>query len=98
MNAASVAASPCASISTVPSEQLRTHPLMPWLVQLFGAIFSALGCLVFIRLTWDSRTVAGYQVGSELAVSQPVMGVYIALFAGFAAVAGAVLGLRGHGS
>ncbi len=70
------------------------EPLVPMFLQLGAAGFALLWCLVFIRVSWDSR-LAHSPVGNfQMPVSRPAFGVYLALLTTAVALGGTLLAFR----
>ncbi len=75
----------------------KTNPLIPWIAQLAAVSGSALWCLLYMRLSWDS-TIARSPIGNyEMWVSKPTFGVILAFFAAVVACLGTFLGLKDTG-
>lgn len=70
------------------------HPLVPWLVQLGGTVFSALWCIIYIGLSIDSRKTQALVGNFEVSVSAPAFGVFFAIFCCALTGAGTLLGLK----
>lgn len=78
---------------TMPS----LNPLLPWVAQLGCVGISALWCLVYLKLSWDS-TPAMSSVGNyEVWVSKPVFGLFLAITASIVSIVGTILGLKDVG-
>ena len=73
------------------------NPLYPWIAQLGCVGISALWCLVYMAMAWDSTkamsTVGNYQVW----VSKPVFGLIFAVLAAICSLVGTVFGLKDVG-
>lgn len=72
----------------------QLHPLVPWLVQLVGTVFSGLWCVVYIGLSIDSRKTQALVGNFEVSVSAPAFGVFLALLCVGATLAGTLMGLK----
>ena len=73
------------------------NPLLPWVAQLGCVGVAAVGCLVYMKLSWDSTeamsTVGNYKVW----VSKPAIGLIIGLLAGITSLVGTIFGLKDVG-
>ncbi|MFL5318775.1 MAG: hypothetical protein ACJ790_03905 [Myxococcaceae bacterium] len=72
----------------------QLNPLVPWLVQLGGAGFSIVWCLVYIGISTDLRKTQALVGNFEQSVSAPAFGVWLAILCGAATVAGTLMGLK----
>lgn len=72
----------------------QLHPLVPWLVQLGGAAFSILWCLIYIGISTDLRKTQALVGNFEQSVSAPAFGVWLAILCGGVTVAGTLMGLK----
>jgi hypothetical protein len=72
----------------------QLHPLVPWMVQLGGTVFSALWCIVYIGLSIDARKTQALVGNFEVSVSAPAFGVFFALLCCGLTGAGTLLGLK----
>lgn len=72
----------------------RLHPLIPWLVQLASAGFSALWILIFMRLAWDSTEVPSPIGNYTMMRSSPSFGAWVALIGAGVSLTGTLLGLK----
>ena len=73
------------------------NPLLPWVAQLGCVGVSAIWCLVYMKLSWDS-TPAMSSVGNyEVWVSKPSIGLIIAVLASITSIVGTIFGLKDVG-
>ena len=73
------------------------NPLLPWVAQLGCVGASAIWCLVYMKLSWDS-TPAMSSVGNyEVWVSKPSLGLIIAVLASITSIVGTIFGLKDVG-
>jgi hypothetical protein len=73
------------------------NPLLPWVAQLGCVGISALWCLVYIKLSWDS-TPAMSSVGNyEVWVSKPSFGLILGVMAAVLSIVGTIFGLKDVG-
>jgi hypothetical protein len=73
------------------------NPLLPWVAQLGCVGISALWCLVYIKLSWDS-TLAQSSVGNyQVWVSKPAFGLIFGVLASIASIVGTIFGLKDVG-
>ncbi|MDP2273650.1 MAG: hypothetical protein Q8K32_23120 [Archangium sp.] len=73
------------------------NPLLPWVAQLGCVGVSALWCLVYMKLSWDS-TPAMSSVGNyEVWVSKPAFGLILGVLAAIVSIVGTIFGLKDVG-
>lgn len=73
------------------------NPLLPWVAQLGCVGVSALWCLVYMKLSWDS-TPAMSPVGNyEVWVSKPAFGLVLSILASIVSIVGTIFGLKDVG-
>src|SRR5690606_23714299 len=72
----------------------KLHPLIPWLVQLAAAAFTALWVLIVMRLSGDATEVPSPIGNYTMMRSSPSFGAWIAVLASGVSVVGTLLGLR----
>ena len=73
------------------------NPLLPWVAQLGCVGVSALWCLVYMKLSWDS-TLAQSSVGNyQVWVSKPAFGLIFAVLASIGSIVGTIFGLKDVG-
>lgn len=85
-------------ISTIAIRVRRLMPnlnvLAPWMTQLGLSIFSALFCLVFMKLSYDATEVPSPMGNATIMNSTPSFGVFLALLGALTSLGGTLLGLK----
>lgn len=72
----------------------KLHPLVPWLVQIAGSVFTVLWVLILLRLSWDSTAVPSPIGNYQIWKSSPSFGAWAALGGAVVAMVGGALGLK----
>lgn len=65
-----------------------------WLTQLGAVGFCIVWCLIFIKVSWNGTIVRAPVGNFEVAVSKPVIGVFIALVTSVVALGGTLMGFK----
>lgn len=73
------------------------NPLLPWVAQLGCVGISALWCLVYMRLSWDSTPAMSAVGNYEVWVSKPAFGLILGVLAAIASIVGTIFGLKDVG-
>ncbi len=73
------------------------NPLYPWIAQLGCVGISALWCLVYMAMAWDSTKAMSTVGNYEVWVSKPVFGLIFAVLAAIVSIVGTIFGLKDVG-
>ena len=73
------------------------NPLYPWVAQLGCVGISALWCLVYIAMAWDSTKAMSAVGNYEVWVSKPAFGLIFAVLAAICSIVGTIFGLKDVG-
>jgi hypothetical protein len=72
----------------------KLNPLIPWLLQLSAVCFCLVWCLIFIKLSWDSRLARSPVGNFDMYLSKPSIGVFLSLLTSVVALGGTLMGLK----
>ena len=72
----------------------KLNPLIPWLLQLSAVCFCLVWCLIFIKLSWDSRLAKSPVGNFDMYISKPSVGVFLSLLTSIVALGGTLMGLK----
>ena len=72
----------------------KLNPLVPWLLQLSAVCFCIVWCLIYIKLSWDSRLARSPVGNFDMYISKPSIGVFLALLTSIVALGGTLMGLK----
>lgn len=72
----------------------KLNPLVPWLLQLSAVCFCLVWCLIFIKLSWDSRLARSPVGNFDMYISKPSLGVFLSLLTSVVALGGTLMGLK----
>ncbi len=73
------------------------NPLLPWVAQLGCVGVSAIWCLVYMKLSWDSTPAMSAVGNYEVWVSKPSLGLILAIIAAIVSIVGTIFGLKDVG-
>ena len=73
------------------------NPLLPWVAQLGCVGASAIWCLVYMKLSWDSTPAMSAVGNYEVWVSKPSLGLILAIIAAIVSIVGTIFGLKDVG-
>ncbi|MHB8877629.1 MAG: hypothetical protein ACYC8T_28390, partial [Myxococcaceae bacterium] len=72
----------------------KLNPLVPWLLQLTAVCFCIVWCLIFVKLSWDSRLAKSPVGNFDMYISKPSFGVFISVITSLLALGGTLMGLK----
>jgi predicted small integral membrane protein len=86
------------AILAMRTRKLQADPhanvLLPWMGQLVVALFCIFWCIIFMKVSSDSKLVPTAMGDSVVQNSVPAFGVYLGLLGALASLGGTLLGLK----